>query len=261
MSSELLIIERKSGYAVLTLDNPPVNALSTEILAALDAALDLIRCEDAIKSLVIVGSGEKYFSAGANIKEFESPDAGPSNGTKGQAVFLKLEKFPKPVIAAIQGNAFGGGLELSLSCHLRMAAEGIALGLPEVKLGIIPGWGGTQRLTRLAGRTRALEMILTGNPIDAKQALAWGIVNRVYPRETLLSETESLAERVAHGPSIAYRAILRAVIEGADTDMEKGLAIEQQGSREVFKSSDAKDGISAFLGKRPPKFKCVIESE
>lgn len=261
MASELVIIERKSGYAVLTLNNPPVNALGAKILTDLDAALDLIRCEDAIKALVIVGSGEKCFSAGANIKEFESPDSVQSNGTQGQAVFLKLEKFPKPIIAAIQGNAFGGGLELSLSCHLRLAAEGISLGLPEVKLGIIPGWGGTQRLTRIAGRTRALEMILTGDPIDAKQALAWGIVNRVCPKESVMSEAESFAEKMAHGPSIAYRAIIRSVIEGADTDIEKGLNIEQQSFQEVFRSSDAKDGISAFLDKRPPRFKCAIGPE
>lgn len=261
MASELVIIERKNGYAVLTLNNPPVNSLSAELLADLDAALERIRCEDAIKALIIVGAGEKCFSAGANIREFDNPDSVQSNSDKGKFVFFKLEKFPKPIIAAIQGHAFGGGLELSLSCHLRMAAEGISLGLPEVKLGIIPGWGGTQRLTRLAGRTRALEMILSGDPIDAKQALDWGIVTRVCPKASLLSEAESLAERMAHGPSIAYRAILRAVIEGSETDIEEGLAIEQQGFREAFGSSDAKEGISAFLAKRSPRFTCVIGSE
>ncbi len=260
MPSKLLRLEKKAGYAVLTLDNPPVNSLSAEMVAALDAAIEVIRCDNATKALVIAGAGEKCFSAGANIKEFMSPDPGQTKSKNGLAVFLKLERFPKPVIAAIQGNAFGGGLELALSCHLRLAAEGIAFGLPEVKLGIIPGWGGTQRLSRLIGRSRALEMILTGDPIDTRQAFDWGIVNRVFPKERLMAEVESVAERMASGPSIAYRSILRAVIEGADTDLESGLAIELRGSRDVFDSSDAKEGISAFIAKRLPHFSRTIDA-
>ena len=261
MTSELVVVERKDGYALLTLNNPPVNSLSAALLADLDAALEYIRCEYAIKALIIVGTGEKCFSAGANIRELDSPDSVQANSARGKSVFLKLENFPKPIIAAIQGHAFGGGLELSMSCHFRLAAEGVYLGLPEVKLGIIPGWGGTQRLTRLVGRTRALEMIMSGDPINAKQALEWGILNRVFPAASLLPEAEALAGKMAHGPSIAYRAILRAVIEGSESDIEEGLAIEQQGFREAFSSSDAAEGISAFLTKRSPRFACLIGSE
>ncbi|SHF30759.1 enoyl-CoA hydratase [Desulfofundulus australicus DSM 11792] len=250
-----LTVEKQDGYVVAAINNPPANALSQAVLAELNSLLDECLNDDEVRVIVLTGTGEKLFSAGADIKEFASIRAGNKPRISGHDVFLKIENYPKPVIAAMQGSAFGGGNELAMSCHLRILSASAKVGLPEVKLGIIPGWGGTQRLPRLIGKTKALEVMLTGDPLTAEEALQYGLVNKVVPAEQVLPEARALAARLAKGAPIAMREILMAVTRGLNTSLEEGIKIEQAGSAVVFASEDAREGATAFLEKRPPNFK------
>jgi enoyl-CoA hydratase len=250
-----LVVEKENGYVVAAINNPPANALGQGVLRDLNNLLDVCLGDDEVRAIVITGTGEKLFSAGADISEFASIQAGNTPKISGHDVFLKIENYPKPVIAAIQGSAFGGGNELAMSCHLRILSASAKIGLPEVKLGIIPGWGGTQRLPRLIGKTKALEVMLTGDPLSAEEALSYGLVNKVVPAGQVLSEAKALAARLAKGAPIAIREILKAVTRGLDTTIEEGIKIEQAGSAVVFASEDAKEGATAFFQKRPPDFK------
>lgn len=250
-----LNVTREDGYIVAAINNPPANALGQPVLGDLNNLLDECLTDDTVRAIVITGTGEKLFSAGADIKEFGSIQGGNKPKINGHDVFLKIENYPKPVIAALQGSAFGGGNELAMSCHLRIMAESAKVGLPEVKLGIIPGWGGTQRLPRLIGKTRALELILTGDPLSAEQALNYGLVNKVVPADQVLEEAKKLASRLAKGAPLAIAQILKAVTQGLNTTIEEGIKIEQAGSAIVFASEDAKEGSMAFLQKRQPNFK------
>ncbi|WP_027365637.1 enoyl-CoA hydratase-related protein [Desulfotruncus alcoholivorax] len=249
-----LIVEKQDGYIVAAINNPPANALGQPVLADLNALLDESLNDKEVRAIVITGSGEKLFSAGADITEFASIQAGGAPKISGHDVFLKIENYPKPVIAAIQGSAFGGGNELAMSCHLRILSASAKIGLPEVKLGIIPGWGGTQRLPRLIGKTKALEVMLTGDPLSAEEALNYGLVNKVVPADQVLNEAKALAAKLAKGAPIAIREILKAVTQGLNTTIEEGIKIEQAGSAVVFASEDAKEGGMAFFQKRPPNF-------
>lgn len=250
-----LIVEKQDGYVVAAINHPPVNALGQPVLAELNNLLDECLNDNEVRAIVITGSGEKLFSAGADITKFASIQTGSRPKINGHDVFLKIENYPKPVIAAIQGSAFGGGNELAMSCHLRILSAGSKIGLPEVKLGIIPGWGGTQRLPRLIGTTRALEVMLTGEPLSAEEALSYGLVNKVVPADQVLSEAKAMAAKFAKGAPIAIREILKAVTQGLNTTIEEGIKIEQAGSAVVFASEDAKEGGMAFFQKRPPNFK------
>lgn len=250
-----ILVEKENGHVVATINNPPANALSQVVLSELNNLLDECLNDDEVRAIVLTGSGEKLFSAGADITEFAAIQKGNAPKISGHDVFLKIENYPKPVIAAIQGSAFGGGNELIMSCHLRILSSSAKLGLPEVKLGIIPGWGGTQRLPRLIGKTRALEIMLTGEPLSAEEALSYGLVNKVVPADTVLSGAKALAAKFAQGAPLAIREILKAVTKGLDTTLEEGIKIEKAGSAVVFASEDAKEGPMAFFQKRSPNFK------
>ena len=255
MEYKMLLVEKEKGYIVAAINNPPANALGQAVLLDLNTLLDQCLNDDEVRAIVITGSGEKLFSGGADIKEFASLQSGERPKISGHDVFLKIENYSKPIIAAVQGSAFGGGNELAMSCHLRVLSESAKVGLPEVKLGIIPGWGGTQRLPRLIGKTRALEIMLTGDPMTAQEALKYGLVNKVVPAEAVLSESKALAARLAKGAPVAIREILKAVNKGLNTTIEEGIKIEQAGSAVVFTSEDAREGAIAFFQKRSPDFK------
>ncbi len=249
-----LTVEKHDGYVVAAINNPPANALGQPVLADLDKLLDECLEDSGVRAIIITGTGEKLFSAGADITEFAAIRAGNAAKISGHDVFLKVEHYPKPIIAAIQGSAYGGGNELAMSCHLRILADSAKIGLPEVKLGIIPGWGGTQRLPRLIGKTKALEVMLTGEPLSAQEALDYGLVNRLVPAGKVLEEACALAAKLAKGAPIAIREIIKAVNQGLNTTIEEGIKIEQAGSAVVFASEDAKEGGAAFFQKRPPEF-------
>ncbi|MBS4023219.1 MAG: enoyl-CoA hydratase/isomerase family protein [Dethiobacter sp.] len=255
MSYTKLVVEKEDGVLILTLNNPPVNALGQAVLFDLNKALDEGLSDDDVRAVVITGSGEKLFSAGADITEFAGYQDGGKPRIKGHDVFFKIENYPKPVVAAVHASAYGGGFELAMSCHLRILSASAVLGLPEVKLGIIPGWGGTQRLPRIIGKTKALEIALTGDPMTAQDALNFGVVNKVVPKEEVLSAAKALAAKLAKGAPVAMAQILKAVTQGLETTLEKGVEIEAAASAVVFASEDAKEGAAAFLQKRPANFK------
>lgn len=242
------------AVAVLTLNRPPVNALSVGLIDDLGAAL--ARAEDpAVRAVVVTGS--PHFAAGADIGELRSA----SLGTEGTSlawhltqVLLDLERLPKPVIAAIRGFALGGGLELSLSCDFRYLAEDARVGLPEIKLGIFPGGGGTQRLPRLVGLARARDLVYTGRHLKAEEALAIGLADRVVAIDALLPAAMEAAASLAKGATVAIGAAKRAINQGFDRPLEEGLAIEGEAFRTVLASEDAREGLAAFLEKREAAF-------
>lgn len=254
MSYTKLIVEKTDNYLVATINNPPANALGQAVLGDLNNLLDECLKDPEVRAIVLTGAGEKLFSGGADIKEFSTYHAGGKPKINGHDVFLKIERYPKPVIAALQGSAYGGGCELALACHLRYMAENAVIALPEVKLGIIPGWGGTQRLPRIIGKTRALAMMLTGDPISAADAFSYGLVNKVCPAGEVLNQARAMAARLAKGAPLAIREILRAVTAGLETTIEEGIKIERSGSDVVFASEDSREGARAFFEKRPPNF-------
>ena len=247
-------VEDRIGTIVI--DNPPVNALSQEVLEAVNSILDTASSDDS-KVIVITGNG-MFFSAGADIKEiqtFESGEAALEKLKTGQAILNKVEDFKKPVIAAINGICFGGGMELALACHLRYASDMIKMGQLEITLGIIPGFGGTQRLTRLVGTAKATELILTGDQISGKEALAIGLVNKITPPETLLKHVKSVAKKLASMSSPAMAEALPLITGAVDVPIKEGLEAEMKAFASLIGGEDMKEGIKAFLEKRKPRFK------
>ncbi|MEW6423274.1 MAG: enoyl-CoA hydratase-related protein [Bacillota bacterium] len=249
-----IIVELDEKVALVTLNRPPVNSINSGLLEELNDILDKLAQSQEARVLVITGAGEKAFSAGADITEFAEIRAGKKRAVDVHDLFFKIENLTKPVIAAINGYALGGGCELAMSCHLRIAAREAKIGLPEVRLGIIPGWGGTQRLPRLIGKAKALELMLTGDHISAEEAMRLGLVNKVVPGVELMDETRKLAGRLASGAPLAMQAILRAVTKGLEVPIEEGIKFEKEGTALVFSSEDAKEGSKAFLEKRAPVF-------
>lgn len=248
---EKLVVEKEDRVVVAAINNPPANAMGQAVLKDLDDLLDACLEDDGVRAIVITGTGEKLFCAGADISEIQ---AGIKPKYNGGNIYSKIENYPKVVIAAIQGSALGGGLELLCVCHLRIMSESAKVGLTEVKLGIMPGWGGTQRLPRYIGKTKALEMMLTGDTITAHEALALGLVNKVVPASAVLDEAKALAKKLAAGAPIAQREILKAVNRGLQASIEEGLKVESAGIAVVVSSEDAKEGGKAFFEKRPPNF-------
>ncbi len=234
-----------------------LNALNRVVLAQLQAAFETASGSPDIRCVVLTGAGTRAFVAGADIGEIQA--LGRENAGKfvkqGHELMSLIENLGKPVIAAINGFALGGGCELALACTLRIAASTAQLGLPEVGLGLIPGFGGTQRLSRLIGRGRALEMMLTGVPVNADQAKDWGLVNAVAEPEKLAEKVNKLAGRLARSAPCAMRAILKAVHGGADLDLALGLAVEAEQFAKMCTTQDMREGTSAFLQKRKPEFK------
>jgi enoyl-CoA hydratase len=258
MSSPSLQIQREEAVATVTIDRPErLNALDQATVSELREVFGELGADAAVRVVILTGGGEKAFVAGADIGELAELGAPAAEryATAGQDLMWRIENLGKPVIAAIGGFALGGGLELALACTIRWAAAGAKLGLPEVGLGLIPGFGGTQRLPRLIGRGRALEMILGGGPITAEQAMALGLVTRVLPREELLPEVRELAGRLAARPAVAMRAALKAVNEGAGMTPDAAVRLEAALFGVTRASSDADEGCQAFLAKREPAFK------
>jgi enoyl-CoA hydratase len=256
-NQENLLVERRDRVAVITVSRPDkLNALNAATLRQMDAALDVLRGDPEIGGVVITGAGPKAFVAGADIAELPAGDvvAGMALARTGQAVFDRIERSGKPVIAAVNGFALGGGLELALACHVRVASDNARFGAPEVKLGLMCGYGGTQRLPRLVGRGRALEMLLTGEAIDAQEALRIGLVSRVVPLATLVQDAESLARAMAANGPLAVRCTLDAVRAGADMPLAAGEAHEAALFASLCATDDMKEGTRAFLEKRPARF-------
>ncbi|MDQ6734214.1 MAG: enoyl-CoA hydratase-related protein [Nitrospirota bacterium] len=257
IGAQSLTCSVENSIATVTLNHPPVNALTPELLTELELALQGLAKDDAVKVVIITGTG-RNFVAGADITflaTLSTAKQGMEMALRGQAVLHAIECFEKPVLAAINGTCLGGGLELALCCHIRVAAEGARLGLPEINLGIIPGFGGTQRLARLIGVSKALQMILTGDPISAAEAKALGIVSQVVPPEDLLRQTEGLARRIASKGLLAAQTALRAVREGLQLSLPEALYYEAGLFGELCESMDKREGVAAFLEKRQPDFR------
>lgn len=257
VSWDTILLEMREGTAVLTINRPAsMNALNLQALEELSDALDLLEGDPSVSGVVITGQGPKAFVAGADVAAMEamSPESAWDFSRYGQELFSRIERFPVPTVAAVNGYALGGGNELALSCDLRIAAKNAKFGQPEVGLGIIPGFGGTQRLSRLVGKARALELVLTGRVIDAEEAYRIGLVDRVVPEGEALSESLGLLKDMARKSPFAVRQAKKAVVEGSSLPFEDGLALERQLFRECFENHDQKEGMRAFLEKRPPAY-------
>jgi enoyl-CoA hydratase len=249
------LLETRGKVAIITINRPPMNALSRDTLAEMESMLLGIREDPSIRSVILTGAGEKMFSAGADITEFGDFANREQSIRRVHDLFNMIELFPKPIIACVNGKALGGGNELQMACHLTIASENAEFGLPEVKLGIIPGYGGTQRLPRLIGKRRALELLLSGERISASKALEYGLINGVVPRDSLLSEAMTWAERLADGPPLAIHGILDSVQKGDSVSLQEGLSIELKNMLSVSGSEDAIEGVTAFFSKRKAEFK------
>jgi enoyl-CoA hydratase len=254
-----ILSEREAdGIAVITVNRPDkLNALNAATVRQLDSVLREVRADESVRAIILTGAGEKAFVAGADIGELAT--MGPIDGVQvsrdGQDTFRMLERMPKPVLAVINGFALGGGLELALACHMRIASTRAKFGLPEVKLGIIPGYGGTVRLPRLVGRGRATEMMLTGEMIDAAEAYRIGLVNRVEEPEKLMDTARALARKIAANGPIAVALALEAVDRGMSTTMDDAQILESRLFGLLASTEDMKEGMQAFLEKRAPEFR------
>ncbi|MBG3851223.1 enoyl-CoA hydratase-related protein [Xanthomonas sp. WHRI 8391] len=257
MSNHVILIADHASVRTITVNRPDkLNALNQDTMRALDQAFQDAAGADDVRVVVLTGAGPKAFVAGADIAEMRDLSAmqGREFSLLGQQLMRRIERMPKPVIAMINGFALGGGLELAMACHLRIAAATARLGQPEINLGLIPGFGGTQRLLRLTGRTAALELCLLGQPIDAVRALQLGLLNRVVEPEVLQEETLALAQRLAAAAPLALRGILDAVVFGGECAIEEGLQLETAQFALLFASDDMREGTRAFLEKRPAHF-------
>lgn len=255
--AETLQVTREGAVVVVTLDRPSrLNALDAATLDALSETMAMIGRDAAVRAVILTG-GATAFSAGADIREMAawSPDEMRRHARRGQQVCHAIERLGKPVIAAVRGPALGGGCELAAACHLRLAADDAAFAQPEIELGLIPGFGGTQRLTRLIGRGAALDLLLTGRRVTAGEALQLGLVHRVVPAATLLDEAKTLAAGLAAKAPVAMRYILDAVHGGSDVPLDAALALEAALFGLVAASADRREGVQAFLEKRKPEFK------
>lgn len=254
MAYETLIVEKEGNIGIITLNRPPANSVNFALLKDLDRALDQFEEDKEVRALIITGAGEKGFSAGFDVTEAARA---AEIGNTGRAVFSRIERYPKPVVAAINGYALGGGCELTMACHFRVmvSTEKAKIGCPEVNLGIIPGWGGTQRLPRLIGKTRAMDMLVLGKRINAPEALNIGLINTVSQPGELMNDAKDLAHRLAKQAPLAVKAILESVTLGLETTLEEGLKVEGKNLNMVSSSKDAIEGITAFLEKREAQFK------
>ncbi|EAR65419.1 enoyl-CoA hydratase [Bacillus sp. NRRL B-14911] len=243
--------------AEIAISRPPANALSSGVLKELSGVLDEIEETDEVRVVLIHGEG-RFFSAGADIKEFtevESSGDFSKLGKFGQDLFERMESFPKPIIAAIHGAALGGGLELAMGCHFRLVSETAKLGLPELQLGLVPGFAGTQRLPRLVGSARAAEMLFTSDPITGIQAVQYGLANHAFPEEELLENAFNMAKKIARKSPIALKAAIELLSHSKHAEFYNGVEKEAELFGKVFASEDGQEGISAFIEKREPAFK------
>jgi len=258
MEFKNLLVETSDNIAVLTINSPrTMNALNSEVLRELECALYELNLDDSVKAVVLTGAGEKAFVAGADIKEMSTLNAhqGHRFGLMGQRVMLLIEKMRKPVIAAVNGYALGGGLELALACDFIYASAKARFGFPEVTLGIMPGFGGTQNLSRLIGKSRANELIFTGRMISADKALEWGVVNEVFAPEDLLAKAKETAAVIATVGTLGVAYAKDAIANGLNMTREDGFRYEASLFGVLFSSEDQKEGMGAFVEKRKAEFK------
>ena len=258
MAAAALVVRKseEDGVELLVLNHPPVNALSTGVIADLDARVAELASDPKLRAVILTGEGQ-YFSAGADVKEMATLDlaSAPAVARKGLAVYARLAGLRVPVIAAINGLALGGGLELALACDLRIAGESAKLGAPEVTLGLVPAYGGTQRLPRLVGVAKAKELIFTGGMISAAEALKIGLVNKTVPAGQELRAARDLAHTIAQRAPKAVQAAKRSIVEGFELPLERGIENETRlFETEVLPSEDLGEGLAAFVERRPPKF-------
>ena len=257
MSYASILFEIRDAVATVTINRPDkLNALNAEVIAELGDAAARIEKDPAVRGAILTGAGAKAFVAGADIAEIAGQGAvdGKARALEGQRVFRSLERCGKPVIAAVNGFALGGGCELAMACHLRVASEQARFGQPEVKLGIAPGYGGTVRLPRLVGKGRALELLLTGQMIDAQEAYRIGLVNRVVGADRLLAESEQLLRSILENGPLAVGACLEAVDAGLNVGMDEALLLEANLFGLLSGTADMREGTAAFLAKRKPAF-------
>jgi len=254
LTFKTILTSTEDQIGIVTLNRPKVlNALSHELMGELVQALESFDHDDSVRAIVLTGS-ERAFAAGADIKEM-SDETSISIMLKDQfATWDRVKNIRKPIIAAVSGFALGGGCELAMTCDIIIASESAQFGQPEINIGVIPGAGGTQRLTRCVGKYKAMEMILTGRPITAKEALAAGLVNRVVPVEMFLEEAKTLAKEIAKRPPLAVRLAKEAVLKTFDVPISEGLQFERKNFYALFSSLDQKEGMKAFLEKRPASF-------
>ena len=257
MAYETLLYEKRNGIGYVTINRPEkLNALNQKVMAELSACFENIHQDEDVKAVILNGAGEKSFVAGADVSELaaQDPVPGKQTSTRGQKILDFIEDFGKPVIAAVNGYALGGGCELAMACTLRIASGNARFGQPEVKLGIIPGYAGTQRLPRLVGKGRALELILTGEPISAQEAYRIGLVNQVVAAKDLMAAAEAMARKLmANGP-LAVRFSIEAVNHGMEMTQEEGQFLEATLFGLCCTTADMKEGTRAFLEKRPATF-------
>ena len=256
-----VLLEKKGNIAVATINRPKaLNALNSQVLEDLNELVDLVSADEEIRALVLTGSGEKAFVAGADIGEMSTltKSGGEAFGKKGNDVFRKLETMPIPTIAAVNGFALGGGCELSMSCDIRLCADTAVFGQPETGLGITPGFGGTQRLGRLVGMGMAKQLVYSALNIKADEALRIGLVNAVYPQEELLPAALKLAEKIARNAPIAVRNCKKAINEGMQVSIQEGVVIEEKLFGDCFETHDQVEGMQCFLSREKPKPKPVF---
>ncbi len=253
MSYTAILLDKQDHVATVTLNRPPTNSINMGMREDLDRVLTELENDGNVRAVIITGAGEKGFSAGMDVGDVGNL----YNGPDAIEIFNRIDRFPKPVIAAINGFALGGACELALACHFRFMAEApkAVIGCPEVNLGITPGWGGIQRMARILGRSRALELILFGKRLAAAEALAIGLIDRVFPKEQLMAETAEFARALSKKAPLAVNSVLKGMIAGIEHGIEEGLKVDRACTAVVAKSEDAAEGMIAFMQKREPVFK------
>ena len=255
MAYETLLVGREESFAVITLNRPPANAISPQLMTELNDALSGVESDHDVRVVIITGAGDRIFCAGADLGSAFS--GGDLQGfiRFGNGVLRRMERLGKPVIAAVNGHALGGGCEIAMACHFRLLKDGARMGQTESNLGIIPGYGGTQRLPRLIGRTKALEYLILGTQISSAECLALGLVNRLTKDGETLSDAKALARQIAKRPPVATRLLIEAVDDGLQVPIDAALEIETRAFMASFRTEDAAEGMQAFFAKREPVFK------
>jgi enoyl-CoA hydratase len=255
MPYETLLFAREESFALITLNRPPANAISGELMGEVNDALSAVEGDETVRSVVVTGSGDRIFCAGADLGSAFAGGDVTGFLRFGNGVLRRMERFGKPIIAAMNGHALGGGCEIAMACHFRVLKETARMGQTESNLGIIPGYGGTQRLPRLIGRTKALEYLILGSQLPAPECLALGLVNRLSKEGEVLNDAKALARQLATRPPIATRLLIEAVDDGLDAPIDTALEIETRAFLQTLRTEDAAEGIQAFLAKRQPQFK------
>jgi enoyl-CoA hydratase/carnithine racemase len=255
MTFETLTFDRDEAFVVVTLNRPPANAINEKLVTEVNDALNSVEHDDSVRAVIITGAGDRIFCGGADLGSAFSGGGVEVFIRFGNSVMRKIERFPKPVIAAVNGHATGGGCEIAMACHFRLLKETARMGQTESNLGIIPGYGGTQRLPRLIGRTKALEFLILGSLIPAPECLALGLVNRLSKEGETLNDAKALARQLAKRAPIATRLLIETVDDGLEAPIDKASEIEVRAFLKTLRTEDASEGIQAFFNKREPNFK------